>query len=349
MWDLLQPSSSCGNEILDWILEKDLHFLNDGSATRTSQISNSDSIPVISLWGSNWSAKAFWSLAEPIGSSDHLPIAIEINHEIHYQPVIPGAARWRRNGVDWSFFTNEVESKMDNLPDESNLSLHVSRFNDILIAAAIIHVEKTKPGKNMYLGWLHTCEPKSIPKIASVRQSTKTDRIGVMLAVKPLRLSTRLRQKAGKISFKTECPVQTNKICGKSSKVWTVLLMPNHQTKQCPTTAVPSPTSNLKPMFSYTTMPESTNLTCHESIKISTVNLRNISMHHLVAMKAVFHLKSVSYYLPSKRWNGKEQLALTTFHLHFSSHSVLLPSKKYYPYSTHSFPLHTAHVSEGLP
>ena len=349
MWDLLQPSGCCGNEILDWILENDIHTLNDGSATRTSQITNSDSTPVISLCGSNWSAKTFWNLAEPIGSSDHLPIAIEINHEIHYQPVIPGAARWRRNCVDWSFFTNEVESKMNNLPDESNLSLHVSRFNDILIAAATIHVEKTKPSKNINLGWLHTCEPKSIPKIAYVRQSTKTDRIGVMLAVKPLRLSTRLRQKARKISFKTECPIQTNKICGKSSKVWTVLLMPNHQTKQWPTTAVPSPTSNLKPAFSYTTMPELANLTCHESIKISTVNLRNISMHHLVTMKAVFHLKWVIYYLPSKRWNAKEQLALTTFHLHFSSHSVLLPSRKYCPYSTHSFPLHTAHVSEGLP
>ena len=36
MWDLLQPLDSCGNEILDWILENDLHILNDGSAARTS-------------------------------------------------------------------------------------------------------------------------------------------------------------------------------------------------------------------------------------------------------------------------------------------------------------------------
>ena len=30
--------------------------------------------------GSNWSAKTSWSLAEPIGSSDHLPILIELNY-----------------------------------------------------------------------------------------------------------------------------------------------------------------------------------------------------------------------------------------------------------------------------
>ena len=36
---------------------------------------------------------------------------------------------------------------MSNLPDESNLSLRVSRFNDILISAATIHVGKSKPSR----------------------------------------------------------------------------------------------------------------------------------------------------------------------------------------------------------
>ena len=133
MWDSLQPQDQRGDEILDWILDNDndLHILGDGFATQTSRIIRNDSTPDISLCRSNWLAKTSWRLAEPIGSSEHLPILIKINHKIRYQPVVPKAARWQRNGINWSCFTNEVESKMNNLPNEPNLSLCISRFNDI--------------------------------------------------------------------------------------------------------------------------------------------------------------------------------------------------------------------------
>ena len=147
MWDLLQPQDQRGDKILDWILDNDLHILNDGSATRTSQITGNDSTPDISLCGSNWSVKTSWRLAEPIGNSNHLPIIIELNHKICYKPVIPRSARWRRNSVDWSSFTKEVESKMSNLPNIPNLFIRVSHFNDILISAATTHVGKSKPSK----------------------------------------------------------------------------------------------------------------------------------------------------------------------------------------------------------
>ena len=147
MWDPIQPQDQHGDEILDWMLDNNLHILNDGSATRTSQITGNDSAPDISLCGSNWSAKTSWRLAEPISNSDNLPIIIELNHKICYKPVIPRSARWRKNGVDWSSFTNEVESKMSNLPNEPNLSLRVSRFSDILIFAATTHVGKSKPSR----------------------------------------------------------------------------------------------------------------------------------------------------------------------------------------------------------
>ena len=143
MWDSLQPQDQRGDEILD----NNLHILNDGSATRISRITGNDSTPDISLCGSNWSAKSSWKLTKPIRNSDHLPIIIELNHNICYKPVIPRSARWRRNGINWSSFTNEVELKMRNLPNDPNLSLRVSRFNDIVISAATTHVGKYKPSK----------------------------------------------------------------------------------------------------------------------------------------------------------------------------------------------------------
>ena len=134
MWDPIQPQDQRGDKILGWILDNDLHILNDGSATRTNWITGNDSTPEISLCGSNWSPKTSWRLAEPISNSDHLPI-------------IWRSAIWRKNGIDWSSFSNEVESKMSNLPNEPNLSLSVSRFNDILISAATTHIGKSKPSR----------------------------------------------------------------------------------------------------------------------------------------------------------------------------------------------------------
>ena len=145
MWEPVQPQDQRGDEILDWILNNNLHILNDGSAKRTSRITGNDTTLDISLCGSNWSAKSSWRLAEPIGNSDHFPVIIELNHKICCKPVIPRSARWRRNGVDWSSFTNDVETKMSNLPNEPNLSLRVSRFNDILTSASTTHVGKSKP------------------------------------------------------------------------------------------------------------------------------------------------------------------------------------------------------------
>ena len=120
MWDSFQPQDQRGNEILNWILDNYLNILHDGSVTRTSQITGNDSTPDISFCGRNWSAKTYWSLAEPIGSSDHLPILIKLSQKTWYKPVIPRSARWRQNGIDWSCFTNTVELKMHNLPDEPN-------------------------------------------------------------------------------------------------------------------------------------------------------------------------------------------------------------------------------------
>ena len=149
-----------------------------GSATRTSQITGNDSPHDISLCGNNRSAKTSWWLAEPIGSSDHLPIIIEVNQKICYRPVIPRSARWRRNGADWSSFTNEVESKMSNLPPEPTYlfgflsSITSSSLQQLLTS------ENLNPARLQNLGWLHISEPKSAFEIASVKRFIKIARIG---------------------------------------------------------------------------------------------------------------------------------------------------------------------------
>ena len=100
--------------------------------------------------------------------------------------------------------------------------------------------------------------------------------------------------------------------------------------------------------YKFINMPGSANSICNQPIKNSTNNLRNVLKRHLLTIKAVLHFKWVSYYLPSKKWNVQEQLALTTFHLHFLSHLVLWPTRNYYTCSTPPFHLLINHISRGL-
>ena len=116
MWDSSQPQDQRGDKILDCILDNDLHILNGGSATWTSRITGKDSSPDISFCGSNCSAKTSWRLAEPIGSSDHLPIIIEVNHKICYKPVIPRSAQSRKKWRGLVLFYKQCRIENDQSP-----------------------------------------------------------------------------------------------------------------------------------------------------------------------------------------------------------------------------------------
>ena len=133
--------------------------------------------------------------------------------------MVPRATRWECNNIDWSNFTNKVESKMNNFLDAPNLSLRISHFNDIYISLATTYVRKTKPSSK-FKPWmtLHVRRKFRTPNCLrwTICQN-KQEWINTCHGV--LRLSTRSRQKVGKISFKTHCRIQTAKTCGKSFKV----------------------------------------------------------------------------------------------------------------------------------
>ena len=133
--------------------------------------------------------------------------------------MVPRATRWGCNNIDCSYFTNEVESKMNNFLHAPNLSLRIFDFNDIYISLARTYVRKTKLS-SISKPWMTPHLREKIHTrnclqwtICQNRQEWINTCHGV------LRLSTRSRQKVGKISFKMHCRIQTAKIRGKSSKV----------------------------------------------------------------------------------------------------------------------------------
>ena len=110
LWDEIQPEDDRGNQVLDWVLDKELTILNDGSPTRVNRATGNESTPDLTLCGSKWADKITWHTLEGIGSSDHSPICITISAEVQHQSVFGSQARWRSNGVDWGKFIDEVEA-----------------------------------------------------------------------------------------------------------------------------------------------------------------------------------------------------------------------------------------------
>ena len=67
--------------------------------------------------------------------------------KVTHQSVLGKAARWKRNGVIWSNYTDAVEEAVKSLPTENNITKRIPGFNKIITDAAMAHVGKTKPKK----------------------------------------------------------------------------------------------------------------------------------------------------------------------------------------------------------
>ena len=127
----------------DLLISKDLILLNDGSQTRVNKGTGGESTLDSTFCGRAWNNKATWRVEDPIGSSDHTPILVEIHTNVNHVKTLPRATRWKSRDVDWESFKLAVEERM-NQDDPSDLSIteRIIRFNEILI-----ETDKKKVGK----------------------------------------------------------------------------------------------------------------------------------------------------------------------------------------------------------
>jgi ribonuclease HI len=143
----VQPDDR-GEEIVDWMIANDLEPMNDpNEATRIDRHSGNESSPDITFCGEQIASKCEWEVSEPIGNSDHLPIITTIQVKVPHQLFLGAASRWRRNGVDWSLFTESTEDVFSKMKPLKRLKERVTRFVKTLTDAAKDTVGRTKPGK----------------------------------------------------------------------------------------------------------------------------------------------------------------------------------------------------------
>ena len=176
LWDSIQPMDDRGKQLLDFVIDRELTILNDGSPTRVSRITGKESSPDVTLCGSNWAEKSEWSVGEDIGASDHSPIYITISSRVNHQSIFGKRPRWRSNGVNWAEFTREVEDTLSSSDLQSgSLKDRISRFTQVLTDAGMKHVGKVKPGRKTRL-WLTPPVRAAIRQRNSLRRKIKTHR-----------------------------------------------------------------------------------------------------------------------------------------------------------------------------
>ena len=72
--------------------------------------------------------------------------------ETVFQPVLGGsplpAPRWRRNGVNWEAYREDVENNLSNVPPCPDLTKRLQRLQNLMLDAAHRHVGKSKPRRH---------------------------------------------------------------------------------------------------------------------------------------------------------------------------------------------------------
>ena len=112
LWDDEQPEDQRGDEIVDWMLENDLVCQNDGSPTRVNRGTGGLSTPDCTFVTRDLGEKVKWeSIDDNDMGSDHAPIVIEVScGEFKTISNTPLRTRWKRKGINWNAFREEVEA-----------------------------------------------------------------------------------------------------------------------------------------------------------------------------------------------------------------------------------------------
>ena len=68
LWDPFQPGDALGEELEQWLLDRGLMCLNDGSATHVNRGTGGDSAPDVTIVHGSRLAGCEWSVADRLGS-----------------------------------------------------------------------------------------------------------------------------------------------------------------------------------------------------------------------------------------------------------------------------------------
>ena len=154
MWDEWQPEDNLGQEIEDWMMEKNFAIANDGSATRFNACTGGSSSPDVTLLHDSWIDKVDRTTIDctQCTGSDHLPTLINIECQVSsLKPILTKELRWNWNKADFNGFSLYVEDAMKEIQNDiaaASMDARMNFLNDIIIEAAYKFVGKVKYSSN---------------------------------------------------------------------------------------------------------------------------------------------------------------------------------------------------------
>lgn len=122
--------------IEQFIDEHALSLLNDGTHTRIDPFSGKSSALDLSLSSHNLSPQLSWSVHGDCCGSDHLPIAISLNHAL---PVTSIRPRWLYESADWPNYQLDIIDSLKNRPPSSP-----DELVELVFDCAVKHIPRTK-------------------------------------------------------------------------------------------------------------------------------------------------------------------------------------------------------------
>ena len=110
LWDPFQPGDALGEELEQWLLDRGLMCLNDGSATHVNRGTGGDSAPDVTIVHGSRLAGCEWSVADRLGS-DHSAVIVEVEcGGVGRLGRLEAVRRtWRWKAADWSAFADKIE------------------------------------------------------------------------------------------------------------------------------------------------------------------------------------------------------------------------------------------------
>ncbi|GFR71534.1 reverse transcriptase-like protein [Elysia marginata] len=112
-WDQWQPRNSIGELIEDFVVDKDLTIINEGSATFISPATGGSSAPDISICGADIAPKITWTVYPATIGSDHHRISMDI--KVHGPK---GQNKPKKNmaykKANWDTFQRQIDITLSN-------------------------------------------------------------------------------------------------------------------------------------------------------------------------------------------------------------------------------------------
>ena len=148
LWDPFQPGDALGEEVEQWLLDRGMMCLNDGSATHVNRGTGGQSAPDVTIMHGSRLAGCDWKVSDRLGS-DHSAVMLEVACGGVSRLVSQEAARrtWRWKQANWSAFAEAIERSLEE-GWESRRSLtldaRVRFLTDVILEAAQAHIGEAK-------------------------------------------------------------------------------------------------------------------------------------------------------------------------------------------------------------